>query len=232
MSRTTSGIWVKLLSANHEQDVDEKTLDDISLKLRGTTEYTLLVKSLSPLIEAIKTSVSAKHFLTPYAPTLRDRFEKSGKRMKFFKEDAKAEGKDEGTALRKAFLYLGLFESSVTNLIDLLVMILVADHHDFYVYNKRAYARGLDDLDNASLGEKLSFLNCHGLQMFSQNLNKDLRNKVAHMDFDVNSDGTISVGQQKFDLMYETVQLSAFVLVIGQVLDTCGVPSLLKDLLQ
>jgi hypothetical protein len=109
-------------------------------------------------------------------------------------------------------------------------MIFIVDHHDFYVYDNRAYARGLDDLDNASLGEKLSFLNHHGLRIFSQNLNKDLRNKIAHMDFDVNSDGTISVGQQKFDLLYEIIKLSAFVLVIGQALASCGVPSLLKEL--
>jgi hypothetical protein len=150
--------------------------------------------------------------------------------MKFFKGDAKAEGKDEVTTLRKAFLYLGLFETSITNLIDLLLMLFIVDHHDFYVYDNRAYAKTLDDLDNASLGEKLSFLNYHGLPIFSQNLNKDLRNKIAHMDFDVNADGTISTGRQKFDLLYETVKLSAFVLVVGQVLGSCGVPSLLKEL--
>lgn len=219
------------MSINNEQNIDEKILDDISLKLKNTVEYTFLVKSLSPLVEAIETSGSAKQFLKSYAPALKGRFEKSGSRMKVFKEDAKTRGIDEVSTLRKAFVYLGLFESSVTNLVDLLLMIFIANHHDFYVYADRAYARGLDDLDDASIGEKLSFLNHHGLQIFSQNLNKDLRNKVAHMDFDINSDGTISVGQQRFDLLIEIVKLSAFVLVIGQVLSSCGVSSLLKNLL-
>jgi hypothetical protein len=220
------------LSTNNEQNADEKFLNDLLLKLKNTTEYTNLLKSVSPLVETIKTSDSAKQSLRPYAQTLMDRFEKSAERMKLFKEDAHAEGKDELTTLRKAFLYLGIFESSVTNLVDLVLMVFVINHHDFYVYSNRAYARRLDDLDNASLGEKLAFLNYHRLEVFSQNLNKDLRNKVAHMDFDVNEDGTISVGQQKFDLEYEILQLSAFVLVVAQVLNSCGLPSLLKELLQ
>lgn len=223
-------VWVKLLSIDHVRDADEKALDDFALKLKETREYEFLLKSLFPLVETIKTSGSSKQFLKPYAHTLKDRFERGAKRMLLFKEDAKAEGKDELTTLRKAFVYMGLFESSVTNLIDLVLMIFVVNHHDFYVYNNRAYARSLDDLDNASLGEKLAFLNYHDLRIFSQNLNKDLRNKVAHMDFEVNEDGTISVGQQKFDLRYEIVKLSAFVLIVGQVLGSCGVPSLLKEL--
>lgn len=111
-------------------------------------------------------------------------------------------------------------------------MILVANHHDFFVYNKREYAGKLNDLDSSSLGEKLFFLNQHGLQIFSHNLNKDLRNKIAHLDFDTNIDGTVSVGKQKFDLTTEIVKLSAFVLVVGEALKACNVPSLLQELMK
>ena len=232
MNRYYKEVWVSILNTKHEEDAERKILDDLSMELRKTVEYGFLVKSLSPLIESAKTSDSAKQFLKPHARILAERFEKNGKRMMLFKEDAKAKGKDEITTLRKAFLYLGLFESSVINLIDFILMIFIATHHDFYVYDNRAYAKGLDDLNNASLGQKLSFLNYHGLQIFSQNLNKDLRNKIAHMDFDVNSDGTILVSQQKFDLEYEILKLSAFVLIIGETLASCSVSYLLNELQQ
>jgi hypothetical protein len=68
------------------------------------------------------------------------------------------------------------------------------------VYRNRKYAKEIDDLDDSSLGEKLVFLNDHGLQIFSSNLNKNLRNKVAHMDFDVSSDGKIRVKGNTYNL--------------------------------
>ena len=147
--------------------------------------------------------------------------------MSLFRETLKTEGKDELATLREAFVYLGLFETSVTNLIDLILMIFIVNHHDFYVYNKRAYAQSLDDLDDASLGEKLTFLNYHKLTIFSHFLDKNLRNKLAHMDFKTNQDGTISIGQQKYNLIIEAAKLMIFTAVVTEVLDFFDVPSIL-----
>ena len=207
-----------------------KIVEDLASKMKETREYKLLTTSLFPLIETIKTSGSSKRLLKPCAHTMVDRFRRSSKQMSLFKEAIKTEGNDELSTLRKAFVYMGYFESSVTDLIDLVLMIFVVNHHDFYVYNNRAYAQSLDDLDNASLGEKLAFLNYHNLTIFSQYLNKDLRNKVAHMDFETNKDGTISIGQQKYNLLIETAKLSVFVCIMTEVLDSFDVPSILTKI--
>lgn len=212
------------------ENADRKIVDDFSLLLKKHPTYDPLLKAVTPLVNAVRDSEPAKRFLKPHALTLIERFEKSGQRMKLLKEDSKAEGKDQIVTLRKAFLYLALFETAVTNLVDLMVLLLVATHQDFYVYNNRAYVKRPDDLDDASLGEKFAFLNHHGLHFFNENLNKNLRNKIAHMDFDINSDGTISVEQQRFDLTDETLKLSATVLIAGEVLSSCGIQALLAEI--
>ncbi len=113
-----------------DKDADMKILDGLFASIRNTKECAFLKRSLSPLIENVKSSDSAKQSLKPYALKLRDRFVRDAKRSLLFKEDEKKEGADEVTTLRKAFVYLGLFESSVTNLIDLILMMFIATHHD------------------------------------------------------------------------------------------------------
>ena len=150
--------------------------------------------------------------------------------MEKFREDSKTSGTDETTILRKAFLYLALFETSTTNLIDLVLMILIANGHDFYVYRNRKYAKKIDDLDDSFLSEKLDFLNHHGLVIFSEHINRTLRHKIAHLDFDIEADGKISISQQKYDLQDELVHLEAFVLIVANALKECKLPELLREL--
>jgi len=219
------------LSADEKEDTDMEILDKASEMLKRTAEYNNLVKSLAPLIEAIRNSDTAKDFLkSADVDIFQNRFEKSGRRMKKFKEDSKTSGTDETTILRKAFLYLALFETSTTNLIDLVLMIFIANGHDFYVYRSRKYAKKLDDLDDCFISEKLDFLNHHGLVIFSEHINKKLRNKIAHLDFDVEADGKILIGQQKYDLQDELVHLEAILLAIANALKECKLPELLREL--
>jgi hypothetical protein len=207
---------------------DKELLAEFDSDLKNTSEYKFLIEFLKPLVDNAKHSEFAREFLEPCGDIIQNRFQNMGKRMLNFKNYSKAQGKDEVTVLGKAFVYLGLFETSVTNLVDLILLVLVVNHHDFYIDRSRKYATKLDDLDKASLGEKLIFLNKHHLQIFARNLNKTLRNKIAHLDFDINSDGTITANGQKYNLENEILILSAFVLVVAEALKYCGIPDLLK----
>jgi len=208
-----------------------RIIESASEMLKNTQEHNDLVKSLTPLIETIRGSEKAKDVLKSTGTgVFQNRFKQSARRMRIFKEDAKISGTSEITTLRKAFLYLALFETSVINLIDLVIMLFVANDHDFYVYRNRKYAKKLDDLDDSSLSEKLDFLNHHKLQIFSQHINRKLRNVIAHMDFDIEADERIAHNQQKFNLQHEIILLEAFVLVVGNALRECRLPELLSEL--
>jgi hypothetical protein len=181
------------------------------------------------LLAKVELSQKSKEFIKPNASNLQNRFEKNAVRGYRFKELSKLHD-GELVTLLKAYVFLGLFETTVTNLVDLIIMFFIADGHDFYVYNKRAYAHSLDDLDEASLGEKLIFLNRHGLQVFSQNINKELRNKVAHMDFDIEPDGKISIENQRYDLDNEIYKLMGFLLLLTAVLEDSGIAKIFREL--
>ena len=139
--------------------------------------------------------------------------------------------KGETGTLLNTFVYLGLFETSMTNTIDLVLLFLISLGHDFYIPYHRRYAKELEDLDSPPLAEKLRFLNQHNLQVFSKNVNKFLRNKIAHMEFDIESDGKISIGNQKYHILKEINLLMFFSLAVGAAFDDSGVPKMLEELL-
>ena len=197
-----------------------------------TTEYQTLLVSIKPLVEGLKTSSYAATVLQSSTYALMQQSEKMKNRALLLKETVNTASSKEATTLQKAFSYLGLFEASVTTLMDLLLMIFIANHHDFFVFQNKAYAKNIDDLSDSSLAEKMTFFNHHGLLLIAQNINKNLRNKVAHMDFDVQPDGKIKIANQKYDLDYEILKLSAMVLLITHALESLGLPQILGRLAQ
>jgi hypothetical protein len=106
-------------------------------------------------------------------------------------------------------------------------MIFIANHHDFYVYFNRDYAKKFEDLDNASLAEKLAFLRHHEFNL--PIVNKKLRNSIAHMDFDPLPNGKIKVDNQEYDLTREILMISYFVILFGTVLDEAHFPETIKE---
>lgn len=217
---------------NEEEAKAREMTERIYKAVRKSKEYKKLLKVINPLLREVEQSKTAKEFIKPYAPKLKNRSKKSGERMFLFREDSLLRDASPATlTLRAAFTYLALFETSVTNTVDLILMLLIATDHDFYVPWLRRYAKKLEHLDHASLGEKLVFLNKHNLQVISDSINKDLRNKIAHMDFDIEPDGKISVDSQKYDLMDETARLMTFLLALTAAFEDSGMPKLLEELL-
>jgi len=210
---------------------EEKLFGEMMVTIRETREYRELVGILNPLVNSIHSSDSAKNFIKPYAAALQNRFKKSGERMMAFREIVDKLPKGETGTLLNTFVYLGLFETSMTNMIDLILLLLISLDHDFYLSYHRRYAKELEDLDSPPLAEKLHFLNKHNLQVFSKNMNKFLRNKIAHMEFDIESDGRISIDNQKYDIEREIDLLMIYSAAVVAALQDSGAPELLAELL-
>lgn len=212
-----------------DEERDSAILDASIRLLEQTTEYHLFLEKLKPLVQSILSSSDKSKELTDFLKESFNRFKKSGQRMKHLKENSKAEYESQLDTLRKAFLYLALFETSVTNILDLIVMLLVLNGHDFFVQYPRKYAKNLDDLDDSNVAEKLDFLNFHGFSILSENINRKLRNKIAHMDFDIEGKGIIRVGEQKYNLQDEIIKLEAVSLLAGKALGSLGLANLLAE---
>lgn len=212
------------------KDEEESFFEDFLRKLKETDDYRTLLATLLPLVEHIKASKSAQEFLKSSSEEIIARSERMQKRYDILKPSLKQKPTDESDTLQKALFYLGFFEVSVTNLVDTILMIFMANHHDFYLYRDRGYACKFKDLDDAFLGEKLTFLHSHGLEIFGKNLNHELRNKIAHMDFEITPDGIITVGKKKYNLIHETVKLAAFIWIVETAIWESRFPELLNAL--
>ena len=99
----------------------------------------------------------------------------------------------------KLFHYLGLIESIGTTIVDMLVLLLVANGHSFHI--ERSYglpridhAKSFEDLDspNSSLGSKIAFLEKNELDFISKFIDRKLRNDIAHLEFNIDKEGKIA----------------------------------------
>ncbi len=215
---------------NNEDEKDEEILNKATALLQNTPEYRRLVLKLKPLIESISALKQNKK-LQESLKELQIRFKRSGERMHIFKDDSKVSYDSQLNTLRKAFLFLALFETTVTNMLDCLVFLMILNHHDFFVQLKRKYAQSLRDIDDSfGVAEKLNFLNLHGFSFLTENINNSLRNKIAHMDFDIEGKGVIIIKNTKYDIQEELIRLEAVMLLTARALRNAGFYKLLSDL--
>jgi len=93
------------------------------------------------------------------------------------------------------FLYLGCIESLGNSIVDIVVMLLVANGKDFHIECRYAtprikHAKSINDLENerVPLAAKLNFLKDNGIKELPRLLDNELRNDIAHLKFDVRGD--------------------------------------------
>lgn len=198
-------------------DEQKRFIDDFVQKLKSSNEYKESLSLLVPLIQSMKTSEYSQKILKPCATKIIARSASQQKRALLLRESLKTIPKNETETLQKALYYLGFFEIAVTNIVDQLIMIFIANHHDFYIYFNRDYAKTFEDLDNASLAEKLTFLKRHEFNL--PIVNRKLRNSIAHMDFDPLPNGKVKIDNQEYDLTREIWEISCFVILFGTAME-------------
>jgi hypothetical protein len=93
------------------------------------------------------------------------------------------------------FTYLGAVESVGNTLVDILVMLLVANGVDFhiecrYTTPRIKHATSIKELENEwiPLTTKLNFLEENGMKKLKSIIDSRLRNDIAHLNFDIVKD--------------------------------------------
>ena len=99
----------------------------------------------------------------------------------------------------QTFIYLGVVESLGNTIVDLVVMLLVANGRDFHIECQHTtprikHATAIRDLEKerVPLTTKLNFLRDNGLKTFSSLVDSNLRNIIAHLKFDI-KDGRVFI---------------------------------------
>jgi len=93
------------------------------------------------------------------------------------------------------FVYLGTIESVGNSIVDILVMLLVANGRDFHIECRHTTPRikhvvsiGELEVERVPLTTKLNFLRDNGISELVKIIDSDLRNAIAHLDFEVKED--------------------------------------------
>jgi hypothetical protein len=97
-----------------------------------------------------------------------------------------------------AFGYLAEVETTASIYVDIAILILIAKGQDLHLGPDRKHmyirhAMSLEDLESPTLplSVKLDFLDLNGFSFFSKWIDRDLRNKIAHLDFDFDENGNL-----------------------------------------
>jgi hypothetical protein len=101
------------------------------------------------------------------------------------------------------FIYLGIVESLGNSVVDLVVLLLVANGRDFHIEcqhttPKIKHALSIEDLEaeRVPLTTKLNFIRDNDLSFLSSLIDTKLRNIVAHLEFEV-KEGNVYVKGKK-----------------------------------
>jgi hypothetical protein len=86
------------------------------------------------------------------------------------------------------YTYLGLVEGVGNMMANMLILLLVANGHDFHINasgTKHAHTFRELERTNVSIGYKLSFLRYYGIETVTALIDTKLRNDIAHFNFEV-----------------------------------------------
>jgi len=116
--------------------------------------------------------------------------------------------------LLEALTYLSFVELSATPYIDLAILMLISKGCALHLApdEKHPYVRHasrMKDLDSPALSlyAKLDFLDSNQLTFFSKWVDRPLRNKIAHLSFQIDATGDFLIRNKKGDM--EKINLSA-----------------------
>jgi hypothetical protein len=96
-------------------------------------------------------------------------------------------------ALSKLFAYLGLVESLGVTLMDMTLMLLIANGREMHIRKDKGimHVSTLRDLRKLDLIYKLGFLKANKLEFVAGVVNRQLRNDIAHLKFRIEESGEV-----------------------------------------
>ena len=109
---------------------------------------------------------------------------------------AKSQDSKKNMTFIDTIMYLFEVEVSANLIIDILILLLSAKGHFFHIEPDRnhlfiRHAVSIEDLESTSvtLGMKRNFLIKHDIRCVKKYVKNSLRNKIAHMQFEIDEDG-------------------------------------------
>ena len=100
------------------------------------------------------------------------------------------------------FSHVVLVESLGKCILDMLVMLLVANGRDFHIHKGRRieHVNKIEELNKVFLGNKVFFLKDNGIKELTKLVNTELRNKISHLEFQLKEDNIYIKGKPAYEI--------------------------------
>jgi hypothetical protein len=135
--------------------------------------------------------------------------------LKSTRTATKAFKMEEFSEFEKAFmglvLYLFIAEGLYSELINFVCFLLTLQGHDLFNYFGRDFACSLDEIAKVESHTKELFLNEHGFRLLNEGWDRNLRNNIAHCNFQIEDEGTTRINGIKTDINKKVDEIIDFV---------------------
>jgi len=155
-------------------------------------------KELEPFLDGIRTMGAMSRNFRLFKEAYKDFLRKHGRALSIAEVLLKVKVLPTNEVvedLTELFTYMGLVESVGNSIVNIIVMLLVANGRDFHIECRYTTPRikhvvSMKDLEDerVPLTTKLNFLRDNGITELASIIDSDLRNKIAHLKFDVRED--------------------------------------------
>jgi hypothetical protein len=182
--------------------MSEKELNEVEMKIKS---------ELEPFVNGIYTVASqSKNFkLLKEAYSYFKRKDESDRVIrKYIAKGLLKKTHEVKDVIQWMFLYLGLVETLGNSIVDILIMLLVANGIDFhveyrYVTPRIKHAISIKDLEQefVPLKTKLNFLKENGIKELASVIDSELRNDIAHSKFLIKEDTIYVKGKPATELL-------------------------------
>jgi len=173
----------------------EKVSEDEELKWI----YEKVASEIEPFLDGIRTKQANYELFKKAYLDFAQRIERGAKIILWLDEECKKLK----SVLFGAFFYLGIVESLGNTIIDLVVLLLIANGRDFHIECQHRtprikHAMTFKDLERerVSLTTKLNFLEDNDLKTLTSLVDTQFRNTIAHLKFDIKDDKIFIKGKQ------------------------------------
>jgi len=153
-----------------------------------------ITEELRPLLDnLLSKKADYKLFKKSYKHFQRE-FNKALKYAKQFAQYTERYASDVPPSLKDTvyalFSHVVLVESLGRSLLDMIVILLVANGKNLHINKGRGtgHVNKIGELHNVSQGIKIFFLKDNGITKLTKFVNADLRNKISHLDFEFSED--------------------------------------------
>lgn len=139
-------------------------------------------------------------------------------------------GLNEDSTFLDATIFLSAaYEINYVSTLDRICFLYIKNGHDLYDSLRNKFANDFESIGKINTFTKFHFLKEHGLDILVREDDNELRNKIAHLDFSIVSEGKIRVQNKVIDINVRLVELYNFLTDITNALNE-AVNNLTADL--